>query len=552
MNVLIINGSPKGEKSNSLQLSNAFVQGIGETVATTVHKLNLSSMNISACKGCFVCWNKTPGQCCIKDDMRKTIEEILWADIVIWSFPLYYFNVPGLLKNMIDRQLPMALPFMIDREDGCGNGSHPSRYNMSGKKHVLISTCGFYSAEKNYESVTDMFDHICGVNNYETIFCGQGELFRVPELKARTAEYLNVVKTAGREYISGAITEATRSELKKLLFDKETFEAMADASWGIDKETGENEDSSLTFTKQMSNLYKKENYDGKDRVLEICYTDLDKTYQLMLGKDGCKVVTDGSLIATTRIETPWDVWTAISRGELEGAGALAAGKYRVSGELELMMHWDKYFGATGSSKQEINKDPDSLKNKDIGKDKKPPVMTTMLIAWITFWVAVSFDTHIGSIITIAVCAMLPIIFVKHEINIFDRISMGMVGLLSAFAGITNLSTQALVAGYICFGLLWLVSCAFKYPLCAGYVKYNFGGDAALRNPIFMKTNYILAISWGILYVLIGIWSAVLLSLDKVIILQIFNNTCTLLMGAFTAWFQDWYPKKMMTGTKKAY
>jgi len=47
-----------------------------------------------------------------------------------------------------DRQLPMNLPFMTEREDGMGSGSHPSRYDMSGKRYILISTCGFYSAEK--------------------------------------------------------------------------------------------------------------------------------------------------------------------------------------------------------------------------------------------------------------------------------------------------------------------------------------------------------------------------------------------------------------------
>ena len=42
----------------------------------------------------------------------------------------------------------MVLPFMTEREDGIGAGAHPARYDMSGKRHVLISTCGFYSAEK--------------------------------------------------------------------------------------------------------------------------------------------------------------------------------------------------------------------------------------------------------------------------------------------------------------------------------------------------------------------------------------------------------------------
>ena len=108
------------------------------------------------------------------DDEETVIQKQLWADLVIWSFPLYYFNVPGLLKNLIDRQLPMSLPFMSDANRGYGSGAHESRYDMTGKKHVLISTCGFYSSEGNYDSVTKMFDHILGQGNYESIFLRPG------------------------------------------------------------------------------------------------------------------------------------------------------------------------------------------------------------------------------------------------------------------------------------------------------------------------------------------------------------------------------------------
>lgn len=57
-----------------------------------------------------------------------------------------------------------------------------------------------------------MFDYILGKGNYETIFCGQGELFRIPELKGRTDEYLHIVRKAGKEYISSGISNTTREK----------------------------------------------------------------------------------------------------------------------------------------------------------------------------------------------------------------------------------------------------------------------------------------------------------------------------------------------------
>ena len=60
--------------------------------------------------------------------MQTVIEKLMESDLILWSFPLYYFNVPGILKNLIDRQLPMSLPFMSTRQDGYGSGSHEARY----------------------------------------------------------------------------------------------------------------------------------------------------------------------------------------------------------------------------------------------------------------------------------------------------------------------------------------------------------------------------------------------------------------------------------------
>ena len=244
MKILIINGSPKGKRSNSLKLTNSFAEGYKITTEqrgeqADIEELDLSKLNIGACRGCFACWKNTPGSCCIKDDMAAILPKLLEADLILWSFPLYYFNVPGILKNLIDRQLPMNLPFMSQNDSGYGSGSHDSRYEKKSTRNVIISTCGFYSAKDNYDSVINMFDHFLGKGNYEKIFCGQGELFSIKELSSRTDEYLDYVKKAGSEYAAGSISAETQKHLQTLLYPKEVFERMADASWGINKETGE-------------------------------------------------------------------------------------------------------------------------------------------------------------------------------------------------------------------------------------------------------------------------------------------------------------------------
>ena len=551
MKILLINGSPKGKRSNSLKLAYSFIEGFKngctdneERESISIDELHVASMEIAACKGCFACWQKTPGVCCIKDDMQTVIGKLIEADLILWSFPLYYFNVPGILKNLIDRQLPMSLPFMSSKQDGYGSGSHDSRYDMEGKRHVLISTCGFYSADGNYDSVLRMFDHFLGKGNYTTIFCGQGELFRVKELSTRTDDYLSTVKCAGSEYaITGTISEETDAILHTLLYPRDVFEKMADASWGISKTTGEKEPDDLVFTRQMAALYKKDAYDGKERVLEIHFTDLDHTYQIQLSKTGSEVFTDGSLSSTTRIDTPFTVWSAISRGEIGGAEALGKQMYTVSGDFSLMIDWDKLFGSTSGVKQTEKASQNTIK-------QKKPSMMTMLIPWITFWIAVSIHPEVGAVITLLVVATIPFIMRKHNFVIWDQLSMAAVALLSAAANITGNGALPTNIGYLVFGLFWLLSCLTKEPLCATYVKYNYGGESAHLNPLFMKTNYILAAAWGVLYVLTAVWTFLLRKIGFGNILILVNNLIPVLMGLFTAWFEKWYPAQMARGKRK--
>lgn len=231
MNVVVLNGSPRGEGSNTLKITRAFLEGISSQREVSIEIVDISKADISHCKGCFACWSKTPGECVIKDDMQDLIQKYVGADVVIWSFPLYYFGMPSKLKAFLDRTLPINLPFIELSESGTCR--HPSRYDMSGKRYVLISTCGFSSVENNYEALLKQFEIMYG-ENLTKIICAEGELFRASQLRKRTGEYLSYARQAGREYAaSGFISADTEKKLSQLLYPPEAFIEMANASWGI-------------------------------------------------------------------------------------------------------------------------------------------------------------------------------------------------------------------------------------------------------------------------------------------------------------------------------
>ncbi|MFT3984973.1 MAG: flavodoxin family protein [Lachnospiraceae bacterium] len=526
MNVLVINGSPKGEHSNTMQLTRSFLEGAGWKDAEI---LEVSKAGIKACLGCFACWNKTPGTCVIEDGMRIILPKLIAADIIIWSFPLYYYGIPGDMKTLIDRQLPLNLPFMAGENE---SGGHPSRYDLSQQRHVAISTCGFWTAHGNYDAVTAMFHHYYGNGDPTEIFCGQGELFRIPELKSRTAAYLELVRNAGAEYAAGGISAETMDALSKPLYPREVFEKMADASWGLDDSAKTAGDDSLNFTIQMAALYMP---DGRERIVEFSYTDIGKTYQLLLTKQGSEVISENFREYTTKIETPYSVWRSIARGEISGQDALFQQQYRVLGDFDLMLKWEDLFGA-----QETEKGAKL-------KPQRKTDMTVLLAPWIVIWIAIAINPTIGGAAGILVSAALPLLWFFFQPVLYEQITIPLVAALSLMALLGIPPRIVVPVSYAAFGFLWLAGSFLKTPLTAHYSAANYGNEKAFDNPLFIRTNRILTAAWAVLYLITPIWTYFLMGTALSTYIGLINSICPALMGLFTAWFQKWYPARFARG-----
>jgi multimeric flavodoxin WrbA len=520
LKVLVINGSPKGENSNTMKLTQAFLDGAAWSDAEIIY---VTKVEVKNCLGCYACWNKTPGKCVLKDEMNDILPKLISADTITWSFPLYYFGIPGNLKTIIDRQLPLNLPFMAKAKE---SGGHPSHYDLKKQRHVVISTCGFWTAKGNYDAVEAMFNHYYGTGNYSTIICGQGELFRVPELRKRTDEYLEIVRRAGMEFAAGNIHNETQIELSEPLYPRDVFEKMADFSWGITENENMPNDDSFSFTSQMAALYRP---DGIERVLEMYFTDIDKTYQVLFTKHDSEVIKDNFQKHTTRIETPYALWRSIARGEISGQEALFQRQYKVLGDFEIMLKWDELFGRAGPPKTPA------------GEMRRKPNMLILLAPWIVIWVAMPINTAAGGVAGIVAAASLPLIWLLFRPIVFEQVSVPLIAGLSLAVLLGADARIVVSASYLAFGVMWFVGAFTKIPLSAFYSAANYGNDKAFANPLFMRTNRILTGAWGILYLITSIWTYILMGTSLSGYTGLINSILPALMGIFTIWFQRWYP-----------
>lgn len=542
MNILVLNGSPRGARSNTYKITKAFLDGMKTELKETavIETVNVWDAHIEHCMGCFACWTATPGTCVIHDDMDWILPKIIEADLIIWSFPLYYYGMPSKIKALLDRNLPLNLPFMTDRSNG--GCAHPRRYEHQDASHVLISTCGFYSVQNNYEALIKHFDILFG-ENYIKILCPEGELFARKELRGRTEEYLSYADRAGYEYAAGkCISKETMAKLDQLLYAPDQYAAMADASWDIRdhkqlSQTDKQQNEAQRFTKQMAATYNCKSFDGKEQVLEIYYTDLKTSYQLVMGKERCEVRTENSSSFTTRVETPFTVWRDISRGLYNGSQAMMEGKYRVLGDFKLLVNWDRYFGSNSGPTEETGKEIRKKKTK----------LTLLILPWFVIWMLLSLNPLAGGIAGICVAVGLHFANLKWELTVYDYISCLCIAVFSLLA-LLHINKQIIVPlSYFSFGMMWLLSCFTSIPLSAHYSKEDYKGELAFKNPIFMKTNLILTLCWGGLYLVTPIWTYFIMGSSMPYIIALVNAICPVILGRFTKWFAGWYPAKIARG-----
>ena len=97
--VLIIETSLRSG-SNSDILAESFAKG-AKDAGNDVEVVSLKGKKINFCSGCFAC--QKIGKCIIDDDANDITEKILEAEVIVWATPIYYYEMSGQMKTMIDR-----------------------------------------------------------------------------------------------------------------------------------------------------------------------------------------------------------------------------------------------------------------------------------------------------------------------------------------------------------------------------------------------------------------------------------------------------------------
>jgi len=356
MKVLALNSSPRtGRDSKTELMLNALVEGMREAGAD-VEVVNLREKTVNNCIGCFTCWTKTPGVCDHKDDMTKELyPKWLESDLVVYATPLYHYTVNATMKAFVERTLPVLQPFFEQNDE---KTRHPMRHEPP--KAVFLSVAGFPEPAV-FDQLSSWVNFIFGRSKrlLAEIYRPAAETMTFPAYKEKTQDILDATKHAGRELVesSGVSSETMARVTQVIVEDKETMSKVANLMWMtciaegitprefVEKGLIPRPDSIETFMLIMPMGFNPNGAGDTKAILQFNFSgDVEGSCHFKIENRKIEALTGIAENPDLTIESPFEVWMDIMTGKADGQQMFMEQKYKVTGDLSLLMRMNQLFG----------------------------------------------------------------------------------------------------------------------------------------------------------------------------------------------------------------
>ena len=150
MKVLTLQGGAR-KKGNTATVLGWVEQELA-SLGHEVKSVTLQDKDIKGCLACMKCKESTDSVACIqKDDATPLLDEMVKADLVLFTSPLYFWGLAGPLKSFIDRTYSLYVDYH--------KPSHASL--VEGQRQALLVTGGG-PYENNAEPAFTAFGRLQG------------------------------------------------------------------------------------------------------------------------------------------------------------------------------------------------------------------------------------------------------------------------------------------------------------------------------------------------------------------------------------------------------
>jgi NAD(P)H dehydrogenase (quinone) len=143
----------------------------------------------------------------LTDDVKAEIEKLLWADVLILQFPLWWFAMPAILKGWVDRVFAYGLAYGVGEHNDKHYGDRYGEGTFAGKRAMVITTAGGWAEHYSPRGINGPIDDLLFPINHGILYYPGYDV--LPPFVAYKTDRLD---EAGFE----ALAEALRERMRKL------------------------------------------------------------------------------------------------------------------------------------------------------------------------------------------------------------------------------------------------------------------------------------------------------------------------------------------------
>lgn len=106
----------------------------------------------------------------LTDDVKGEIEKLLWADVLILQFPLWWFSMPAILKGWVDRVFAYGFAYGIGEHSDKRWGDRYGEGRLAGKRAMLLVTTGGWEEHYSARGINGPIDDLLFPINHGILY----------------------------------------------------------------------------------------------------------------------------------------------------------------------------------------------------------------------------------------------------------------------------------------------------------------------------------------------------------------------------------------------
>ncbi|CAB4256337.1 NAD(P)H-dependent oxidoreductase KABA2_09S02354 [Maudiozyma barnettii] len=110
-------------------------------------------------------------------DVIAEMDKLIWADTIVFHFPLWWFGMPAILKGWVDRVFACGFAYGFGEYSDTHFGDRYGEGTFTGKKAFVVTTCGGSKEQYSDRGINGPIENVLFTINHGLFFYTGCEVF---------------------------------------------------------------------------------------------------------------------------------------------------------------------------------------------------------------------------------------------------------------------------------------------------------------------------------------------------------------------------------------